>query len=285
MTTISARLFTAFQYLLPHHLLSRLVARLAEARFPWFKNLLIRLFIKQYNVDLSETHHQELESYASFNEFFTRALRHGARPISGAPGSIVSPADGSISEFGQIKQGQLIQAKNKLFSAEELVGNTAIAKHFYDGKFITVYLAPRDYHRVHMPVSGKLIQSLYIPGRLFSVNKRTTDHVPNLFANNERLVCLFDSQLGPFVVVLVGAMLVAGIETTWQAYYKPGQLCFINHQTDQLLFEKGDELGRFKFGSTVIMLFPERVALEPDLATATSVKMGELIATGQGTFN
>jgi phosphatidylserine decarboxylase len=278
MTDIMGKLFSIFQYLLPHHLLSRLAARLAEARLRWFKNLLIRLFVRQYGVDLNEAKHQNLELYSSFNDFFTRPLQSSARPIYRQPGSIISPADGTLSQYGNIVQGRLIQAKNRAFSAEELVGEPTTAAQFSNGKFITIYLSPRDYHRVHMPASGKLIRSLYIPGRLFSVNKSTTDHIPNLFTKNERLVCVFECSFGPLVVVFVGAMLVAGIESTWQKSYKPGELRAFDHLTEQLHFETGDEVGRFKFGSTVIMLFPEQVIFEPDLVVQTPLKMGESIA-------
>ena len=278
MTNIKDRIFCGLQYLLPQHLLSRLAARLAEAKVPWLTKLLIGLFIRRYQVDVSEARHQDLSTYASFNEFFTRALRLDVRPIEDDARAIISPADGTVSQCGKINEGNLLQAKGHTYQVEELIGDESIARQFQAGQFITTYLSPRDYHRVHMPISGTLIQSIYVPGKLFSVNEVTTMQVSRLFARNERLVCLFESQYGPFILVMVGAMMVAGIETVWQDNYPPGKPDQHNHKSSERQFEKGAEIGRFKFGSTVILLLPEQFGLEDSLKPGQTVQMGETVA-------
>ncbi|HSH48476.1 MAG TPA: archaetidylserine decarboxylase [Halomonas sp.] len=268
-----SRLFALIQHPLPHHLLSRLAGQLAESRQPWLKNRLIRAFIKRFNVDMREALEPDPTAYATFNDFFTRALKADARPIDAG---LVSPADGTLSEFGAIEAGQLIQAKGHHFSAMALLGGDGeAAKRYQGGSFATVYLSPRDYHRVHMPLAGTLTETVYVPGRLFSVNAATTRHVPNLFARNERLVCHFDTEQGPMALVLVGAMIVAAIETVWA-----GQITPLSGEVQRVRFdrpirlEKGEEMGRFKLGSTVVMAFARPVEFN-NSERQRSVRVGE----------
>tara|TARA_R110000787_G_scaffold75748_4_gene167572 strand:- start:18193 stop:19062 length:870 start_codon:yes stop_codon:yes gene_type:complete len=278
MTVSKAALFCALQRLLPHHLLSRLLAPLAESRINWLKTLLIKAFIRHYQVDVSIAERTELKTYSTFNDFFTRALKPGTRPIAETPIAIVSPADGAISQCGTISAGELIQAKGHRYHTADLLGDKTMAEQFSNGVFATIYLSPRDYHRVHIPVAGKLRYSRYIPGRLFSVNHATTAHQPGLFTRNERLVCVFESERGAFVVVMVGAMLVAGIETVWQRNYRPGQAYEERYSGDEYSFAKGDEIGRFKFGSTAIVLLPNGTRIDSNLKPGKLLKMGEVIA-------
>lgn len=271
-------LFCALQHLLPQHALSRLLARLAEARRPWLKNLLIRSFVKHYNVDLTLAQHTSPCEYANFNEFFTRPLKAGARPIAENKNAIVAPADGVISQLGQVSNGSLIQAKGHDFSVASLLNDVPLANKFADGAFFTIYLSPKDYHRVHMPMAGQLTRCTYIPGKLFSVNNATAARIPGLFARNERLVCVFDSAHGPVAVVLVGAMLVAGIETVWQDAWRPRILATHNYQGQSLAYAKGEEIGRFKFGSTVIVLLPKPAIFANGFTAGSAVCMGESLA-------
>ncbi|TAL08133.1 MAG: phosphatidylserine decarboxylase [Porticoccaceae bacterium] len=268
-------LYLALQRALPQHLLSRLAGRLAETRISWVRRLLIRAAIRRFGIDLTEAAEPDCERYASFNDFFTRALRTGVRPLMGDARTLVSPADGVISEAGRITGNSLLQAKGHTFTLEALLGESgARAAALRDGCFATIYLSPRDYHRVHMPLSGTLIATRYIPGRLFSVNLRTTQALPNLYAGNERLVCWFDTPAGQMAVVLVGALLVAGIDTVWQGRYLPAALREDSFEKNPVELARGAELGRFRFGSTVIVLAPPGVELT--LATSgLSVRMGE----------
>jgi len=275
---IKDKLFCALQYLLPQHLLSRSLARLADTEIRWLKNLLIRSFIRHYQVDQNDTECEDIGAYTSFNHFFTRALKPNVRPIADSVGAITSPADGTISQCGKIAQGNLLQAKGHVYSTADLVGDESLAAQFHDGEFFTIYLSPKDYHRVHSPIMGTLIESRYIPGRLFSVNSATTAQLPGLFARNERLVCVFESQQGPVVVVMVGAMLVAGIETIWQTKYLPNIPSEDKHIGAHIKFAKGEEIGRFKFGSTVIVLLPNHTRVNHSLEPGTTVKMGENVA-------
>lgn len=273
-------LFIISQYLVPQHLLSRLVGRLAEVELPWFKNRFIHWFIDRYAVDMSEAADPEPEHYRNFNAFFTRPLRSDARPIQGGIDSIVSPADGVVSKAGRIEDGRIVQAKGQWFSALELLGGDAgLAAQFADGSFATIYLSPRDYHRVHMPLAGTLRQTIYVPGQLFSVNQVTADNVPRLFARNERLVCIFDTECGPVAVILVGAMIVAGIETVWSGQVAPPPRSNATLHFDRppapVELGKGAELGRFKLGSTVILLFGKDAAQwSSALADGSAVRMG-----------
>ncbi len=257
--------------------MSRLVAHLAEAETPWLKNLLIRQAIKRFDIDTSEAVHESLADYSSFNDFFTRALKPSARPIAPDADVVVSPADGIISQCGDITEGRFFQTKGHTYPLTTLVGNEGLACRFHSGTFVTVYLSPRDYHRVHMPVSARLVEARYIPGQLFSVNRATVAGVTNLFACNERLVCTFETERGAVCVILVGALLVAGIETVWHGHYAPKQPT-IEHFDKPLLYDKGAEIGRFKFGSTVIVLLPEHYTLETTVAEEASVKVGASLA-------
>jgi len=270
-----SKLFALIQYPLPHHLLSRLVGRLAECRQPAIKNALVRTFIRRFGVDMAEAAEPDPTAYATFNDFFTRALKDGVRPISEG---LVSPADGRLSQFGAIEAGQLMQAKGHRFSAEALLGgDVEAATRYLGGSFATVYLSPSDYHRVHMPLSGTLTEMVYVPGRLFSVNAATTEHVPGLFARNERLVCHFDTERGPMAMVLVGAMIVAAIETVWAGQITPlpkGGVQRIRFDTP-IRLEKGAEIGRFKLGSTVVMAFSEPVDFADGLEPGAKVQMGQ----------
>lgn len=271
-----SKLFSLIQYPLPHHLLSRMVGRLADCRLPWLKNVLIKAFIRQFRVDMDEAAEPDPTAYATFNDFFTRTLEDDARPIGEG---LASPSDGTLSQFGVIEAGQLLQAKGHRFSMLELLGGDGeAARRYLGGSFATVYLSPSDYHRVHMPLSGTLREMVYVPGRLFSVNAATTHHVPNLFARNERLICHFDTAQGPMVMVLVGAMIVAAIETVWAGQITPlprGDIQRIRFDTPVRL-AKGEEMGRFKLGSTVVMALPEPVAFHDDeLAPGAKVRMGQ----------
>lgn len=280
--TLSKRIFIFLQYLLPHHALSRLIGCLANCQRPGIKNPLIHRFIKRYQVDMSLAVHQQPEDFLHFNDFFTRSLVEGARPIDDSNGSIVCPADGAISQLGDIRHGRIFQAKGHDFSLVELLGgDTGRATPFQDGQFATVYLSPRDYHRVHMPLAGTLKEMVYVPGKLFSVNQTTAENVPGLFARNERVVCIFDTEAGPMALVLVGAMVVASIETVWAGEVAPIRRrlqTFSYDATDRKppSLAKGEEMGRFKLGSTVIVLFGPQVSSWRDgLCAGSPVLMGE----------
>jgi len=278
-------LFIIMQYLLPQQWLSRLVGRLADSDVPWVKNTFINWFRQRYQIDMSEAAEPEPTAYPSFNAFFTRALRADARPIDSAPDSVVSPADGVVSQAGAIEAGRIVQAKGQTYSALELLGgDPVLAERFHHGVFATIYLAPRDYHRVHMPIAGTLRQMTYVPGELFSVNKVTADNVPRLFARNERLVCLFDTACGPMAVVLVGAMIVAGIETVWagQVAPPPRRITTLRYDlpSTPIHLDKGAELGRFKLGSTVVLLFgAEAVNWHAELVADHALRMGTAIGS------
>jgi len=278
------RLFVILQTLLPHHGLSRLVAVLANCRWAPLKNLVTLLFIRRFRVDLSEARIQDYREFKSFNDFFTRELLEDARPISGDEQTLVSPADGAVSQLGAIRDQMILQAKGIDYEVADLLGGELKdAEPFRDGSFITIYLSPRDYHRVHMPVAGTLRKTVYVPGRLFSVNQNTTERLPGLFTRNERLVCFFDTPAGPMALVMVGAMIVAGIEAVWS-----GEVCPNSHgrletdysgHTPPVTLARGDEMGRFKLGSTVILLFgPEAVTLEDSIQPNTGIRLGATIA-------
>lgn len=278
------RLFILSQHLIPHHLLSRLIGCAAECRAAWFKNRLIGWFAKQYQVDMSEAQVEDLNAYEHFNAFFTRALKDGARPLDNTPGAVLCPADGAISQLGRIEHGRVFQAKGHSYSVTELLGgDSQRAAAFMGGDFATVYLSPKDYHRVHMPLAGTLREMIYVPGRLFSVNQTTAENVPELFARNERVVCLFDTERGPMAVVLVGAMIVASIETVWAGLITPPKRELKTVRYDEaarrsISLEKGAELGRFKLGSTAIVLFgPEQVKWAEELGANSPVRMGQLL--------
>jgi len=256
---------------------------LANATTPWLKNMMIKRFIQHYGVNMAEALQSEPEDYACFNDFFTRALKPGARIIADADNALVSPADGVVSAAGNITGDQLFQAKGKNFSLTALLGGSdAMASAFLDGNFVTVYLSPKDYHRVHMPCGGTLQKMLYIPGKLFSVNQTTSENIDDLFARNERVVCLFDTDAGPLAVILVGAMIVAGIETVWSGQVAPAAhgISETDYTTQQpaIQLAGGEEMGRFKLGSTVILLSgPGAVKWQQSLEENTALQMGEKI--------
>lgn len=282
MKTLKERLFILSQHLLPHHLLSRLIGHAAECRAPWFKDRLIGWFARQYQVNMAEAQVEDLTAYAHFNAFFTRALKDGARPLDTTPDAVLCPADGAISQLGPIEHGRVFQAKGHSFSVLELLGgDSERAAPFMGGDFATVYLSPKDYHRVHMPLAGTLREMVHVPGRLFSVNQSTAENVPELFARNERVVCLFDTERGPMAVVLVGAMIVASIETVWAGLVTPPKRTLRSWRYDDAArapidLAKGAELGRFKLGSTAIVLFaPNQVQWAESLAAGSVVRMGQ----------
>ncbi|MEX0739171.1 MAG: archaetidylserine decarboxylase [Pseudohongiella sp.] len=278
-------LFILMQYLVPQHLLSRLAGTLADCQWPTIKAPFIRWFIRRYKVDMTQAQEPDPAAYATFNAFFTRALRADARPLHGDDTSVLSPADGVISQLGPVRDGLLLQAKGRRYSLQTLLGgDAALASEFDEGCFATIYLSPSDYHRVHMPMPGMLREMTYVPGKLFSVNQLTADRVDDLFARNERLVCIFDTDVGPMALILVGAMIVGSVETVWS-----GQVCPAPHslrktdyrsQRPSVQIARGGEMGRFKLGSTVIAVFAEnRVELASALAAGSRINMGEILAT------
>lgn len=274
------RIFIILQHVLPQHLLSRGVGWLARLRHPvWLKNWVIHIFIRHFGVNMAEAVDPDPTAYSSFNAFFTRALREGARPLAQA--DIVCPADGAINQLGDIGQGRIFQAKGQSFSAWELLGgDTERAALFDSGRFATIYLSPRDYHRVHMPLAGRLTATRYIPGDLFSVNPVTARNVPRLFARNERLVCHFDTEAGPMAMVLVGAMIVAGIETVWAGQVappprEPMEADYLK-LPEPVSLEQGQEMGRFMLGSTVILLFPrDSVCWDESYGEGVATRLGD----------
>ncbi|WP_119329105.1 archaetidylserine decarboxylase [Cysteiniphilum halobium] len=271
-------LFLILQKILPQACLSRLAGKLANCENAMIKNKLINLAIRRFNIDLSDALIENPTSYASFNDFFTRKLKPEARPIDPNDNSIISPADGKITQAGKITQGKLIQAKGKYFSLKTLTADT-MKENYTD--FSVIYLSPSDYHRVHMPINGKLTRMTYIPGKLFSVNELTAENIDGLFAKNERLICYFETVIGEVAIVFVGAMLVAGIETVWHKLVAPNYYSKVTHfdySGQNLCFNKGDEIGLFNFGSTIITLFPEnKVAWQEHISS--KVNMGQAIAT------
>ncbi len=277
------RFFACLQYILPQHFLSRLMGKVGECRLTGFKNTLIRWWIKRYNVSMEEAETEDITQYSCFNDFFTRSLKPEVRLLPDDEAIIVSPADGAISQQGMISDGRIFQAKGFDFSVKELVGgDNVLSNLFSDGLFSTIYLSPRDYHRVHMPCDGTLRKMVYIPGNLFSVNKVTTEHVPRLFARNERVVCLFDTPVGAMIMVLVGAMVVASIETVWHGEVTPvrRRVNTWTYDNKKLLktFKRGDEIGRFKLGSTVILLFQQNAIEWNDNLNIDALQMGQYLA-------
>ncbi|HEX4869255.1 MAG TPA: archaetidylserine decarboxylase [Moraxellaceae bacterium] len=283
------RLFILLQQILPQHLLSRLVGWLAESRIGFIKNTFIANFAANYDVNMREAVEENPLAYENFNAFFTRPLKPGMRPIDATPGSIACPADGAISQLGDIEGNFIFQAKGHQYTLNELLGGDVTRAHpFLNGKFATVYLSPRDYHRVHMPYTGTLREMIYVPGDLYSVNTRTAENVPRLFARNERLVCIFDTDIGPMAVVLVGAMIVAGIETVWAgrvAPARPRKITVTDYRDAPrpVVLKKGDELGRFYLGSTAIVCFGHDVmAWDGHYRAGTPTRMGEKMGQRAG---
>jgi len=275
---VSERFFVILQYLLPKQALTRFAGWVASIQNPRFTSRLIRWFVRRYNVNMAEALNPDTASYPSFNAFFTRALRDDARPLADA--DFVCPVDGAISQFGAIEHDQIFQAKGHSYSSAALVGgDRTLAAQFDDGSFATLYLSPRDYHRIHMPCDGKLVRMIHVPGELFSVNPTTARGVPGLFARNERVVCVFDSVFGQFVLVLVGATIVGSMATVWHGVVNPPRPGKVRewHYTDQSIeLKKGEEMGRFLLGSTVVMLFPKGVMnFNPAWAPTRAIRLGE----------
>jgi phosphatidylserine decarboxylase len=279
---VSNRLAVTPQYLLPKRVLTVLAGKLANLRGGALTHALIRSFVAKYGVDMSEAADPRIENYATFNDFFTRALRDGVRPIAAAP--FVCPVDAAVSQFGPIEHDQIFQAKGHSYSTRALVGgDQALAHQFDHGHFATLYLAPKDYHRIHMPCEGRLKRMIYIPGDLFSVNPLTARHVPSLFARNERVVCFFETAYGPFINVLVGATIVGSVATVWHGVVNPPRTRDIRewrYDGQNVVLPQGAEMGRFLLGSTVVMLFPKNVlTFVPDWAPSRPVRLGEPMAT------
>lgn len=275
------KLFVLSQYITPQLGVSNLAGRLADNdRSPALKNRVIKWFIGRYGVDMSEAAEPNPEAYATFNDFFTRELKPGIRPLADGEKTLVSPVDGAISQLGQVTGDRVFQAKGQSFSLSELLGGEeATTAPFADGEFSTIYLSPKDYHRIHMPMAGTLRQMIHVPGKLFSVNPVTAENVPNLFARNERVVCIFDTDSGPMALVLVGAMIVGSVETRWAGVVVPGsrQVTSTRYEGEQAIsFDKGEEMGRFRLGSTVIMVMPKgSVSWNSDQVAGKTVRMGE----------
>ena len=276
-------LLTSLTYVLPHRFLSSLARRLAYSTSPGTKQWLIDTVTRKFDVDLSEAAEPDPRAYPSFNAFFTRALKPGARVADPDPRALLMPADGHISQCGAIEDGRIFQAKGQSFTAAELLGDAAAAEPFRNGLFATVYLSPRDYHRVHMPWTGTLRETVHVPGRLFSVGTDAVANVPRLFARNERLVCHFDTDFGPMVSVMVGALLVSGVETVWSGEEIPPYGTAItrkDYRGKGITLERFAEMARFNYGSTVIVLLPPGVAtLSPELRAESPVRLGQRLAT------
>jgi len=276
-------LFAALQYLLPHHILSLLMLALTRWKSRLFLNQFTPWFIKHYQVDMSIAQNENWQSYRSFNHFFTRAIKPEYRPICSA-GNIASPVDGSVSQAGKIHNNLIIQAKNVNYSVNSLLGNQSnFIDKFTDGHFSTLYLSPRDYHRIHIPIDAQLKEMIHIPGRLFSVNPATARTIPRLFARNERVVCFFETELGAMAVVMVGAIFVASIETVWQGVITPPSRFSIrswNYENQQISFKRGDEIARFNMGSTVILLFGQnKINWNTNIVAEQKIIMGQSIAS------
>lgn len=269
-------------YPLPHHAVSRLIHRLVRVRAGWFRRPLTRAFVRAFKVDMSQAVETDALAYPDFNSFFTRALQEDARPLPADTASLCSPADGAVSALGPLDGDSIIQAKGQAYSLTTLLGGDAErARPFLGGSFITVYLSPRDYHRVHMPMAGTLREMIHVPGRLFSVGRHTVKTVPRLFARNERVVCLFDTDHGPMALVLVGAINVASIETVWAGEVTPPRGRRIRqwrYEDGSVQLGRGEEMGRFNMGSTAIVILPEGMAeLDPSLQADQPVRVRQAI--------
>ncbi|MCC4594322.1 archaetidylserine decarboxylase [Xanthomonas campestris pv. phormiicola] len=275
-------LLTSLTYVLPHRLLSSLARRLAYSSRPGLKQWLIDTVVRRFGVDLAEAAEPDPRAYPTFNAFFTRALQPGARVADPDPQALLMPADGRISQLGPIQDGRIFQAKGQAFTAAELLGDAAAAAPFANGLYATVYLSPRDYHRVHMPWTGTLRETVHVPGRLFSVGPDAVRNVPRLFARNERLVCHFDTEFGPMASVMVGALLVSGVETVWSGVEIPrygDRITRKDWRGKGIVLERFAEMARFNYGSTVIVLLPPGMAqLDPTLAAETPVRLGQALA-------
>jgi phosphatidylserine decarboxylase len=281
---IGAYLNCSLLSVLPQHALSALMYRAARCRWRWFKNAFMRSVVRLYGVDLDEAADPDFAHYDCFNAFFTRALKDGARPLDANPLGIVSPADGRVSQAGEIRDGQLLQAKGHHYSALELLaGNKVEAARYDGGSFATIYLSPKDYHRVHMPLTGTLLSMEFVPGDLYSVSDGTTQLIPRLFARNERVICHFQGEHGPFAVILVGAIFVGSMETVWHGEVRAPRhevSCWRYPQAQAVTLQQGDELGRFNMGSTVILLLPPELASwQAEVQPGRGLRMGELLGS------
>jgi phosphatidylserine decarboxylase len=275
---VPERLAVLLQYLLPKQALTALAGKFAAARAGGLTTAVVRWFVGRYGVNMSEAADPDISGYASFNEFFTRPLQPDARPLAVA--DFICPVDGAISQFGAIDRDQIFQAKGHCYSTTALVGgDAALASQFENGSFATLYLSPKDYHRIHMPCAGKLTRMIHVPGDLFSVNPVTARGVPGLFARNERVVCVFEGEAGPFVMVLVGATIVGSMATVWHGMVnppRPGHLREWRYEEQDLRYRQGDEMGRFLLGSTVVLLFPRHtLAFNPDWSPQRPIRLGE----------
>ncbi|WP_137935945.1 archaetidylserine decarboxylase [Chitinivorax sp. B] len=277
---MSDRLAVLPQYFLPKQALTTFAGRVANGLGGQRTTSLIRWFVDHYGVNMAEAANPDIASYATFNEFFTRPLKPGVRPLAKA--DFVCPVDGAISQFGAIEQDQIFQAKGHHYSTQALVGGDAkLAEQFQNGSFATIYLSPRDYHRIHMPCDGRLLRMIYVPGALFSVNPTTARGVPGLFARNERVVCVFEGKHGPFVLTLVGATIVGSMATVWHGVVNPPRTKDVRewrYDDQQIVLKKGEEMGRFLLGSTVILLFPkDTLIFNKDWTAAKAVQLGEMM--------
>ena len=280
MTTQEA--LTKLQYILPHHALSKMMSKLTHCENKIWKNLFIKQIIKHYGVNMNEALEQDINTFKSFNHFFTRELNSNVRPLTTTPNAIACPADGTVSQAGKINDGEIFQAKGKNFTVTELLGgDSKRAEPFNNGVFTTIYLSPKDYHRLHMPLTGTLKEMVHIPGRLFSVNTATTNSVPGLFARNERVAAIFDTDAGPLALVLVGAIFVSSIETVWHGVVTPPSITSVRswqYQENAPVLKIGEEMGRFNMGSTIIVLLAKNKAEWDSNFTAEKVvKLGEHI--------
>ena len=279
MKSVVERILAGFQYILPQHFLSRLVYVLMRSEIKWLKNLLIDLISRMAGIDYGEALSPDPVDYVSFNAWFTRALKPGARVFDPAPDAFLSPCDGTISETGSLRENRILQAKGRDYSLQELLANDPVCEELTGGYFSTIYLSPKDYHRIHMPLCGRLQRMIHVPGRLFSVAPYTVRQVPRLFARNERVISIFETDSGPLVMVLVGAMLVSSTETVWAGEVTPTknkQVTVKEYPGEEITLAKGEEMGRFNMGSTVILLMPPGALKDLEsLGAGNAVRVGQ----------
>ncbi len=273
------------QYIIPQHYITSLTYRITRSEIPWLKNNLIKIFIEVFNVDMTLAKNPDPESYSSFNAFFTRELAPQARPIKIDEHTILCPVDGSVSQVGQIQNGTIIQAKGKSYTLKDLLVKDRLVKMFSKGAFATLYLSPKDYHRIHMPIAGQLDRMIYIPGNLFAVNSHTVRVVDSVFARNERVINIFNTEIGPMAIIMVGALNVGSMETIWAGQITPAEnrnraINDTKYSDDEIELEQGQEMGRFNMGSTVILLLPENVMKwDAGMTEGNTVMMGEGIGS------